>query len=152
MRTIQRDIVGAFIFSRDDKILLGQSTAGGVYTDHWIVPGGGIEQTESHEAALLREVFEETGLDVSDDPRSRLGRFHSGQSEKVLKDSGERVLVAMKFYDFEVRLSKTSEEVELHGLDDFCNAEWFDKRQADSLQLGPATRATLCALGFLKTQ
>ena len=149
MRTIHRDIVGAFIFSSDYKVLLGQSVKGGVYTDLWIVPGGGIEPDESHDDALLREVREETGLDISKAIIRKLAKVSFGSSEKVLQDTGERVLVEMKFYDYEVILAKPSLEVEVHGLDDFSNAAWFNAKQVADLQLGPATEATLSTLNFL---
>lgn len=41
MRTIYRDIVGGFIFSKDGKILLGQNRKGGVYEGSFVVLGGG---------------------------------------------------------------------------------------------------------------
>ena len=40
-------------------------------TDYWITVGGGVEPGESLEAAVVREVFEETGL-VVDDPGPRI--------------------------------------------------------------------------------
>jgi 8-oxo-dGTP diphosphatase len=58
---MQRDIVGAFIFSSDKHILLGKSRRGGAYSGRWIVPGGGIEPGESKVAAVIRETQEETG-------------------------------------------------------------------------------------------
>lgn len=66
MRTIQRDIVGAFIFSSDNKLLLGKSIKGGVYPDYWIVPGGGMEPDETKVEAVKRETLEETGIDISE--------------------------------------------------------------------------------------
>lgn len=38
---------------------------GGVYTDCWHIPGGGIEEGEDKNSALMREVKEETGIDIS---------------------------------------------------------------------------------------
>lgn len=54
--------VGALVF-RDDAILLvkrGRPPKVG----HWSVPGGSIEEGETAEAAVVREVVEETGVQV----------------------------------------------------------------------------------------
>ena len=42
MRTIHRDIVGGFIFSKDGRLLLGKNCKGGVYEGSFVVPGGGV--------------------------------------------------------------------------------------------------------------
>lgn len=96
-----REIVGAFIFSNDDKVLLGH---GAVYGDHWYVPGGGIEdqdkaptEAQTRRNALIREILEETGIDIRNETITQLPGVQTGQSEKVLRDSGERVLVEMTF-------------------------------------------------------
>ena len=65
MRTIHRDIVGGFIFSKDNKLLLGKNRKGGVYEGSFVVPGGGIEEGETKEIALQREMKEETGIDTN---------------------------------------------------------------------------------------
>lgn len=55
--------VGALIFNRDNRVLLVLSERwGGKY----VVPGGHIELGERIEETVLREVKEETGLDVYD--------------------------------------------------------------------------------------
>lgn len=48
------------------KVLLISSSRN---NNHWIVPGGGIEDNENAEDAAAREVYEEAGV------KGRLGRF-----------------------------------------------------------------------------
>lgn len=55
--------VGALIFNRDNRVLLVQSERWG---GRYVVPGGHIELGERIEETVLREVKEETGLDVYD--------------------------------------------------------------------------------------
>jgi len=55
--------VGALIFNRKDKVLLVQSDK---WHGKYVVPGGHIELGERMEESLLREIEEETGLDVYD--------------------------------------------------------------------------------------
>ena len=55
--------VGAFVFDGDDRVLLvqrGRPPGEGL----WTVPGGRVELGESLADAVVREVREETGLDV----------------------------------------------------------------------------------------
>jgi 8-oxo-dGTP pyrophosphatase MutT (NUDIX family) len=55
------------IFDEQDRILL-YLTVGSVPAERtrWITPGGGVEPGESHAEGARRELFEETGLDISD--------------------------------------------------------------------------------------
>ena len=55
--------VGALIFNPEGKLFLMKSHKWG---GRYVIPGGHIELGESAEDALLREVKEETGLDISD--------------------------------------------------------------------------------------
>ena len=113
MRIIERDIVGAFIFSGDEKVLLGQSVPGGAYENHWVVPGGGVEDKETKLDAVIRETLEEVGLDISKAQIEEIPGTSSGESEKTLRDSGERVLVRMVFYDFKVTIPSSSVDIRL---------------------------------------
>ncbi len=55
--------VGALIFDPDGRLFLMQSHKWG---GQYVVPGGHVELGESLEAALRREVAEETGLTIRD--------------------------------------------------------------------------------------
>ena len=55
--------------------------------DYYKFPGGGIEMDESHEAALIREVKEETGLTVNPSSIKEYGmvrRIQRGKKEKTV--------------------------------------------------------------------
>lgn len=150
MRIIERDIVGGFIFSGDDKLLIGKSCNGGVYADHWIIPGGGIEVGESQLDALAREILEETGLDIAKAKVEELGHAGSGISEKTLRDTGERVQVEMQFYNFIVRMPQPAAAIAVTAEDDFIEPRWTSVNELHDLKLSPPTVETLQAIGFLK--
>ena len=54
--------VRAIILNEENKMLLVKQHHEG--KDIWMVPGGGIEDNESSREAAVREVKEETGLDI----------------------------------------------------------------------------------------
>ena len=149
MRTIHRDIVGAFILSSDDQVLLGKTGAGGVYQDLWVVPGGGIETGETKLEAVVREVREEVGLNISDYDIEQLEGEPTGQSEKTLKMTDETVIVEMTFYDFKVSIPKSAKDIKLSLDDDLAEAMFFPLNSLASLRLGGATRDRFTKLGYL---
>ena len=48
------------VIIRDDRILLSRETVSG----WWLIPGGGMEEGETPEECVIREVEEETGVIV----------------------------------------------------------------------------------------
>ncbi len=60
MRTNNR--VGA-ILRRGDEVLLIHRHKNG--EEYWVLPGGGVEDEETNEEALIREVMEETSMEIS---------------------------------------------------------------------------------------
>lgn len=146
MKTIQRDIVGAFIFSNDNKLLVGK---GRVYQDYWIIPGGGIEKNETKIEALKRETKEETGIDIQTAKIEEIEGVLTGQSEKVLKETGEKVIVNMNFYNFKIILPQDSGSIKPVTEDDFSDAQWFDAKDLKNLKLSPPTVTTLTKMGLL---
>lgn len=55
---------GVFIECHGEFLFL-QTRAGKLHARKWGIPGGKIEKRESPEQAAIREVFEETGLDLT---------------------------------------------------------------------------------------
>ena len=62
---MDRPLVGVGVFiKRDGKYLLGKRK-GAHGAGQWSLPGGHLEGGESFEDCCIREVKEETGLDIS---------------------------------------------------------------------------------------
>jgi 8-oxo-dGTP diphosphatase len=60
-----RKAAKALIFFKGKYLFLLRSAKDNVRPLEWDIPGGGIEPGESKKEALIREVKEETGLDIS---------------------------------------------------------------------------------------
>lgn len=148
MRTIHRDIVGGFIFSKDGKLLLGKNRRGGVYEGSYVVPGGGVDDGETKLEALRREMLEETGLDIKDAEVSKLNEV-SGQHEKTLRETGERVLVDMDFYNYKIKIHNDSSDIKLRTEDDWAEPQWFTLIELSDLKLSPPTKHTLIEAGLI---
>ncbi len=90
----------ALLIDQQDRVLLMQLAAGHVVLPDrarvprtfWVTPGGSLDDGESFEAALLREIWEETGLRLT----------HAGQwvwtGEKEIVRDGRRVLTLARVY------------------------------------------------------
>ncbi len=74
--------VSSVIFHKNSVLLVkrGKEPSMG----QWNLPGGAVELGESHMAALVREVHEETGLDIT------IGEL-VGAFDRIIKDNSGRV-------------------------------------------------------------
>jgi len=109
--------VGAVIRDGDGRILLVKHKAerGGFWQGKWICPGGKLEPGETLAEGALREVREETHLDI------KLGR-QLPAFEGIFRD-GAKLLLHVVYIDFLADLIGG----ELKPDDDVGEAEWWDK-------------------------
>lgn len=152
LREIERTIVSAIIFSKDGKILMGlkDPEAGGVYSDSWHIPGGGIEEGESFEQALFREVSDETGINISEAKEiTKLPEVREGTSEKTLKDTGEKVIAKMEFNVYEVHLDKNADEIELNPQEDLLKLKWFTPEELRDIKQIPGGKDFFEEKGYI---
>jgi len=152
MREIQRKIASAIIVSKDHKILMGKKdpSKGGVYSDCWHIPGGGIDEGETMEQAVIREVLEETGIDISPYKIKHIPFIGSGATEKTLK-TGEKVLCSMEFNRFEINIdNKDAEDIILHLTDDLVEIQWFNSEELKNVKQIPGGMEFFIQAGYIK--
>lgn len=147
MRTIQRNIASAFFVSKDGKVLLGKNRKGGVFEGSYAVPGGGIEEGESKEQGLRREMLEETGIDVRGLKATQVNLF-DGSHPKTLQDSGERVMVDMTFNDYRIDLDEDAVDVQVIAGDDWSSPRWFSVDELATESIADFTAVTLKKMNF----
>ncbi|MBI2070603.1 MAG: (deoxy)nucleoside triphosphate pyrophosphohydrolase [Elusimicrobia bacterium] len=58
-------LVAAALLWRENSVLIGKRPSGKSYADCWEFPGGKIEQNETPEACVARELMEELGIGVN---------------------------------------------------------------------------------------
>ena len=149
MRTIARDIAGALLLSNDGYALIGKNVKGGVYEDLWVIPGGGIDEGESKEDAAKREILEEVGIDIHNAKIEPIALVQSGTTEKTLRDTGERVLVEMTFYNFKVTIDQPAKDIPIVLEDDFGHAEWVPMSELKEKSYSPSVESLLRSLSLI---
>lgn len=151
MREIERTIVSALIFSKDGKLLMGKKdpAKGGVYSDCWHIPGGGIDEGENLEQALQREIKEEVGIDVSPYHPVLIPEKDHGAAEKTLS-SGEKVLCKMEFNRFRVDIGdKLASEVKIDLGDDLIEIRWFSRKELPNVKQIPGGTEFFQKIGLI---
>jgi len=108
----------------EGRILLCRLTRNISERQEWTLPGGGLEFGEHPEQAVVREVREETGLDVN------LGGLMKVDSEVLRFKNGRMHAVRMIY-----RATPTGGELtnEVNGSTDCCG--WFTKEEVAKLPL-----------------
>ncbi len=151
MREIHRTIVSAIIFSKDGKVLMGRkhSQSGGVYVDCWHIPGGGLDEGESLEDGVIREVKEEVGIILTKQQLEQIPGQGSGTSEKTLKDTGEKVICHMEFNRFEVHMNEISDNIMLSLDDDLVEVRWFTREELQHVQQIPGGKEFFQEMGYM---
>jgi len=117
--------VGAVIYNDEGKIFLMASPK----WKKWLVPGGKIEESETEEEALIREVREE--MDIELDKIFKFGEMFKSPSEDF-KDP----TVAFHFIDFFAKAKQT----EITPNEEISDYGWFTIEEALELDLLDTTK------------
>lgn len=117
--------VGALVVGPDGRVFLMRSKK---WSDNYALPGGHIEVGERMEDAVIREVKEETGLDVYD--------IHFICHQEFIFDDIFCEKRHFIFFDFACRTDSTT--VELN--DEAQSHVWVTVDEAESLLVDPYTR------------
>jgi ADP-ribose pyrophosphatase YjhB (NUDIX family) len=124
--------VGAIIKDGDGRLLLvlrGHEPGAGL----WSLPGGRVEAGETDEAAVIREIREETGLIVS--PGRLVG--------SVERSGGDGSVLVIRDYAAEVTGGT------LAASDDAADARWVDQAELAGLPLTIGLADALAAWGVI---
>lgn len=103
MRRTKRRTAARILVVADGRILLQQDSDPGVPGSRWwVTPGGGIDDGEAAETAAVRELWEETGLEVTPDQlrgpvAERVVRH--GYSDRILIQHETFFRVDVPYYD-----------------------------------------------------
>lgn len=153
MREIHRTIVSAVVFSKDGKVLMGRKdpSKGGVYPDAWHIPGGGIEEGETKESALGRELQEEVGISLEGARIVPIPTVGNGTAEKTLAD-GERVLCHMEFHRFEVHLDAPASDITIKSDGEFRETRWFGREELAEIEQIPGGREFFMDRGYIRQE
>jgi ADP-ribose pyrophosphatase YjhB (NUDIX family) len=124
--------VGALIFDAGRVLLVerGREPLAGL----WSLPGGAVETGERLEDALVREVFEETGLHVSADSIATV-------FERIIPDASGACEYHYVLVDFYCSITGGTPRPG----DDSARVEWFSVDELSALLMTDGTRQVIQA-------
>lgn len=146
---VERLVVGAMVWSSDNRLLLGKRSERLYYAGLWQLPGGGVEAGESMLAAVARELREETGLEVVEESFLLVDGRGNERFERK-NSSGVTELIDMRFMIYETRLERPSSELCLQPSDEFEELRWFSNGEIPALELVPAGLPLFRRLGIIR--
>jgi ADP-ribose pyrophosphatase YjhB (NUDIX family) len=109
--------------------------------DGWAVPGGAVDIGESPAQAAVREICEETGVQIS---QLRLLDVLGGVEYEVTYPNGDRVAYVTAVYQAGIAGGMPAPDLE-----EISELAWFTPPQLPSVDLNRFTRALLRATGHL---
>ena len=138
---ITRIVTVAFIRNTPGQYLLCRMPENhGVYPGQWGLVGGGLENGETIEEAIRREVQEEIGLELREITQLF---FSDDRRVKKLRDGGteEQYLVYLYFAGVA--------EGEITLCDEWSEYAWVNEEEIHGMDLNTKTRQAFVSLGVL---
>ena len=126
-------IGAAVLVTHDNKVLLGKRNKVNAF-GKWVIPGGGVDFGETLEQAAIRELKEETNVDITD------VRFIQFEEIVFPDDNYHRIVF---FY----KAKPTS--FHLIARDDLDEVKFFSKEELTKLDLVSSAKTILSKEGFL---
>jgi ADP-ribose pyrophosphatase YjhB (NUDIX family) len=121
------------VLINDGRVALVRSSNPKHTPSLWWLPGGGIDFGEAPEDTLVREFFEETGLEVADP------LLLGVTSDVRRRDNGDRIHTVRIL--FTVTLAGGELRHEVHGTTD--HAAWFTLEELDELNIADYARIAI---------
>jgi ADP-ribose pyrophosphatase YjhB (NUDIX family) len=132
--------VSVIVIDDQTRLLLVRHTGD---RDGWAVPGGAVDIGESPAQAAVREIREETGIQIS---QLRLLDALGGADYEVTYPNGDRVAYVTTVYQAGI-----AGGIPVPDLEEISQLGWFTPAQLPGVDLNRFTRALLRATGHLAT-
>jgi len=128
---IQKIVLAGIVFNKQDKVLLLQRSADeDIYPEMWELPSGKRKFFESSHDSLIREIKEETGLDV------KIIQPCSVFEYKIEKPTEIRDSTQINFI-------VTSESSEVNLSDEHQNFAWISEGEIEQCDMSDETKKTI---------
>lgn len=134
VRSRQRLAAYALVFDGAGRVLLTRQLDCRRRLGRWLLPGGGVEHGEHPEQAVIREVWEETGLQV------QVGVLREVISDVATVGRRRRVLHNVRLI-YRATVVPAEPDSPRHRLSD--NARWCTLQERQTLPLAPFAASVL---------
>jgi len=121
--------VGCVCFS-GNMILMLRRNADKSYPDHWGIPTGKVEKDETYIKAIVRELFEETKIVLSEERLKTVDTYYVNNDDMAFS-------YTLFYTEFEVKPNILIDSIE------HSQYQWLDLSQIDSLKLVPHVKDTV---------
>ena len=149
MKNVKRDIVSAVIVSKDGKILLAKPHKGGVWENCWRIIGGGVEDEETRQQALAREVREEVGIDIMNISPVLLSDSSTAEAIKTDRQTGEKYRAIMHFFTYRIDLAEDAKDISVTLGEELQIFTWVLPEKLRDYEHTPPSITLFTALGWL---
>lgn len=136
LEVFQHPVIGVGGIAIEEGRLLMVQRVRPPYAGMWSLPGGKLDLGETLESALIREMREETGLDIA-------VSGYAGLLESIYPDNSNNHYVILDYF---IKVLGGT----LHPADDAADARWFELEEIPTIPTTPMLVESLERFGVLK--